>query len=157
MKTDKDGRFRLTGFGRGRVVHLQIRGAGIEDNDVEVITRAGKVDGLRLESRTVYPLDAEFTVRPSKPIVGTVRDKKTGKPMSGIEVVSPNAHLELAASDHRRDGRYRIDGSGSRRVRGRRGRPPYFNSTKRDVADTPGLDPLVVDFDLERGVESRAG
>jgi hypothetical protein len=32
------------------------------------------------------------------------------------------------------------------------GGPPYFNCTKLDVADTPGLDPVPVDFDLERGL-----
>src|SRR5262249_40750627 len=29
---------------------------------------------------------------------------------------------------------------------------PYFNTTKHEVKDTPGLEPLVVDFDLQRGI-----
>ena len=79
----------------------QIRGAGIEGTDVEVIARVGKVDGMRLSSRTVYPPGQDFTIRPSKPIVGTVRDKKTGKPLAGIHVVNPNATWTWAPRGNR--------------------------------------------------------
>jgi 5-hydroxyisourate hydrolase-like protein (transthyretin family) len=156
VKTDKDGRFRLTGFGRDRVAHLQIRGAGVEDTDVEVITRAGKVDGLRLESRAVYPLGANFTVRPCKPIVGTVRDKKTGKPIAGIEVVHPNNTWTWARATTDEKGRYRIEGIGKRKeYTVIAGGLPYFKATRFNVPDTPGLDPLVIDFELTRGVVVR--
>ena len=30
---------------------------------------------------------------------------------------------------------------------------PYFNSAKMDIPDTPGFEPLVVDFELDRGIE----
>jgi RNA polymerase sigma factor (sigma-70 family) len=154
VKTDKDGRFRLTGFGRDRVAHLQIRGAGIEDTDIEVITRAGKVDGLRLESRVVYPLDANYTIRPSKPIVGTVRDKKTGKPITGIEVVYPNNTWTWARATTDEKGRYRLDGVGKRKEYPyiTAGGLPYFNAAKTQIADTPGFDPIVLDFELNRGI-----
>jgi RNA polymerase sigma factor (sigma-70 family) len=154
VKTDKDGRFRLTGFGRDRVAHLQIRGAGVEDNDVEVITRAGKVDGLRLESRAVYPLDSEFTARPGKPIVGTVRDRKTGKPIAEIEVVFPNTTWTWARATTDEKGHYKIDGVGKQKEYGSitAGGLPYFTATKTQVADTPGFDPIVLDFELDRGI-----
>jgi RNA polymerase sigma factor (sigma-70 family) len=154
MTTDKGGRFRLTGFGRDRVAHLQIRGAGVEDTDVEVITRPGKVDGLHLESRTVYPLDHEFVVRPSKPIVGTVRDRKTGKPIAGIEVVFPNATWTWARATTDEKGGYRIDGVGKQNQYSRitAGGLAYFSAAKTAIADTPGFEPLVVDFELDRGV-----
>src|SRR5262249_48660281 len=29
---------------------------------------------------------------------------------------------------------------------------PYFAVTKRNIADTPGFDPITVDFELERGI-----
>ncbi len=151
--TDRDGRFRLTGFGRDRVAHLQIRGPGIEGTDVEVITRAGKVDGLRLESRAVYPPGANFTVRPSKAIVGTVRDRRTGKPVAGIAVVLANATWTWARATTDEKGHYKIDGAGKQKEYAvAAGGLPYFNATKMHVPDTPGLDPLVVDFDLSHGV-----
>src|SRR5262249_35116546 len=50
-------------------------------------------------------------------------------------------------------GRYRIDGAGKQKeYTVAAGSLPYFNSTKLQVLDTQGLDPLVVDFDLDRGV-----
>jgi RNA polymerase sigma factor (sigma-70 family) len=152
-KTDKDGRFRLTGIGRDRVAHLQIRGAGIEDNDVEVITRPGPVEGLRLGHRPVYAPGADFVIRPSKPIVGTVRDKKTGQPIGGIKVVCPSATWNWPGATTDEKGRYRIEGVGKQKEYNvAAGGLPYFNSTKMHLADTQGLDPLEVDFDLERGV-----
>ncbi|HEX5271466.1 MAG TPA: sigma factor-like helix-turn-helix DNA-binding protein, partial [Gemmataceae bacterium] len=154
VKTDKDGRFRLTGFGRDRVAHLQIRGAGIEDNDVEVITRAGRVDGLRLESRAVYPLGANYTVRPSKPIVGTVRDRKTGRPIAGIDVVFPNNTWNWARATTDEKGHYKIDGIGKQKEYRyiTAGGLAYFEAAKTEIADTPGFDPVVVDFELDRGI-----
>src|SRR5262249_32282005 len=72
-KTDKDGRFRLTGFGRDRVASLMVRGEGIEYADFKAIARAGAA-GLRSGPEDVYAPGADHTVRPCKPIVGTVRD-----------------------------------------------------------------------------------
>ena len=156
VKTDKDGRFRLTGFGRDRVAHLWIRGEGIENTDVEVIARDGKVEGLRLESRGVYPPGANITVRPSKPIVGTVRDKKTGKPIAGIRVACPGPQWDWPNATTDEKGHYRIDGVGKQKeyyvgVGGL----PYFTASKSQIADTQGLDPLVVDFDLAGGLAVR--
>ena len=152
-KTDKDGRFQLTGIGRDRVAHLQIRGAGIEDNDVEVITRPGPVEGLRLGHRPVYAPGADFVIRPSKPIVGTVRDKKTGQPIGGIKVVCPSATWNWPGATTDEKGRYRIEGVGKQKeYHVAAGGLPYFNCTKMHIADTQGLDPLTVDFELERGV-----
>jgi RNA polymerase sigma factor (sigma-70 family) len=152
-KTDKDGRFRLTGIGRDRVAHVFIRGAGIEDNDVEVLARVGPVEGLRLAHRPVYATDAQFTVRPSKPIVGTVRDKKTGKPVSGIRVVCPSGTWNWHGATTDEKGQYRIEGVGKRKQYDvAAGGLPYFNASKFQIADTQGLDPLTVDFELERGV-----
>ncbi len=153
VTADKDGRFRLTGFGRDRIAHLFVRGAGLADTDIEVLTRAGLPGGLRVQSRAVYPPDLVLTVNPSKPIVGTVRDKKTGKPVAGIKVVCPGGTWGWPSATTDAAGRYRIEGAGKRKdYTLAAGGLPYFNSTKMDIADTAGLDPLAVDFDLERGV-----
>jgi RNA polymerase sigma factor (sigma-70 family) len=153
VKTGKDGGFRLTGFGRDRVVHLQIRGPGIEANDVAVMARAGKLDGLRLGFQAVEPAGHDFTVRPSKPITGTVRDRKTGEPVAGIQVVCPGLTFNWMGGTTDGKGHYRIDGVGKQKEYNvAAGSLPYFNSTKMHILDTQGLDPLVVDFELDRGI-----
>jgi RNA polymerase sigma factor (sigma-70 family) len=156
VKTGKDGRFRLTGFGRDRVVHLWVRGEGIENTDVEVITRTGNVGGLRLESRGVYPPGANITIRPSKPIVGTVRDKKTGKPIAGMRVTCPGPQWDWPNATTDEKGHYRIDGVGKQKEYAAvAGGLPYFEATRFNVPDTQGLDPLVIDFELTGGVVVR--
>src|SRR5262249_51878817 len=148
-RTDKDGRFRLTGFGRDRVASLMVRGQGIEYADYKVIARVGPAEGLRLRPTLVHAVGDDFTVRPSKPIVGTVRHKKTGKPLSGIRVGSPTTGTPGGTTDEK--GQYRIDGVGKQKeyTLAAAGRS-YFNSTKFHILDTQGLDPLVVDFEMER-------
>jgi RNA polymerase sigma factor (sigma-70 family) len=168
VKTDKDGRFRLTGLGRDRVAHLSIRDPGIESLDVQVIARPGPCDGMRLSPRLDFPVHApgaDLTVRPGQPIVGTVRDRKTGKPVAGIKVVSANWNgLPFLSSTQRswpeattdEKGQYRIEGTAKQKKYAvAAGGRPYFNSTRLDVLDTPGLDPLRVDFELDRGVVVR--
>src|SRR5262249_15120308 len=50
-------------------------------------------------------------------------------------------------------GHYKIDGVGKQKEYGAAaGGLAYFNSTKMQIPDTQGLDPLVVDFDLDRGI-----
>jgi RNA polymerase sigma factor (sigma-70 family) len=157
VTTDKDGRFRMTGFGRDRIAHLQIRGAGIENTDIEVMARTGNLHGLRLESRAVYPAGSTIVVRPNKPIVGTVRDKKTGKPIAGISVVHPDATHTWARTRTDDKGHYRLEGVGKRKeYQMVVGELPYFNVTKMNIPDTQGLDPLQVDFELERGIVIRS-
>jgi hypothetical protein len=153
IKADSDGRFRLTGFGRERVVHLLIRGEAIETAYVEVLTHTGPVTGLFTgnENDTAYGATFERVCAPSKPIVGTVREKGTGKPLAGVTVFCGRMS---GRSDGQ--GRYRINGIRKQRdytvtAQG----PPYFVATKWQVADTPQFEPLRVDFDLERGIAIR--
>jgi hypothetical protein len=50
-------------------------------------------------------------------------------------------------------GRYRLVGAAkSKEYEVAAGGMPYFNSSKQHIADTPGLEPLTVDFELERGI-----
>src|SRR5262249_39468749 len=50
-------------------------------------------------------------------------------------------------------GRYRLDGGGKEKEDRyiTAGGMPYFTADKTGIADTPGVDPLVVDFELDRG------
>jgi RNA polymerase sigma factor (sigma-70 family) len=151
--TDADGRFRLTGFGRERVVHLTLHAGGIATTYVEVLTRAGPVEGTTTgnENEATYGATFERLSAPSKPIAGTVREKGTGQPLAGVVIYSGRCE---ARSDAK--GEYRIDGV--------RKKPSYmvaahgtsfFSVTKTDVEDTLGFEPVRVDFELERGLAIR--
>jgi len=151
--TDPDGRFRLTDFGRERVVHLLIRGEAIETAYVEVLTHTGPVTGLFTgnENDTAYGATFERVCAPSKPIVGTVREKGNSNPLAGVTVFCGRFS---GLTDGQ--GRYRINGIRKQRdytvtAQG----PPYFAATKSQVVDTPEFEPLRVDFDLERGIAIR--
>ncbi len=151
--TDADGRFRLIGFGRERVVHLKIHGKTIETAYVEVLTHSGRISGLDTgnENDAAYGATFERVCAPSKPIVGTVREKGTSKPVAGVRVSSG---WGAARTDAR--GQYRIDGTRKQSAYAlTAGSPPYFSATKSNVADTPGFEPVTVDFDLERGLAIR--
>ena len=152
-----DGRFEMRGFGRERVVQLSIEGPGIESRYVAVMTRSGVGKGLPMDRHgPVF----DHLAAPSKPIRGTVREKGTGKPLAGISVHVrfPFNILPVVLQDHNaatdEQGRYQIDGIGKHtEYTVSAGGRPYFNAIKDTIADTPGLEPLVVDLELERGIE----
>jgi RNA polymerase sigma factor (sigma-70 family) len=151
VTTGKDGRFRLTGFGRERVVLLRLRGDNIEHCVFWVVMRDKPVPGLRGGPYGTYSATFTHHALPSKPIVGTVRDKATGKPLAGIAVVSSMYNNRWTKTDDK--GKYRIVGAAKHeRYSVSAGSAPYLNCTKMDIADTAGLEPLTVDFELERGV-----
>ncbi len=153
--TGKDGRFRLIGLGRDRVMHIQLDGDTIERGDFEVVTRLELPQGLSKGNNGVYPARFDHLAGPGKSMTGTVRDKRTGKPIAGIGVACPiTSSWILATTDAQ--GRFRLTGIPKRKqYYVASGGLPYFNCTKIDVLDTPGLDPVVVDFALERGVAMR--
>jgi 5-hydroxyisourate hydrolase-like protein (transthyretin family) len=151
VTTGKDGRFRLTGFGRDRVVMLRLRGDNIEHCVFWVVTQNEPLTGLRVGPYGTYSATFTHHALPSKPIVGTVRDRATGKPLAGITVASSMYNNRWAKTDA--NGRYRIVGAAKHdQYAVSAGSAPYLNCTKMHIADTPGLDPLTVDFDLDRGV-----
>jgi RNA polymerase sigma factor (sigma-70 family) len=149
--TDAEGKFRLTGFGRDRVLRLKIHGPTIEHLLVWTMTRPGPAKGFVSGDLGFYAANFDLLVGPTKPIIGTVRDKRTGKPLAGMAVEGGWARTVTDAQ-----GRYRLIGVPKKAgysisAGGGRGRP-YFDMTKGAI-DTPGLEPLRVDFDLERGIE----
>jgi protocatechuate 3,4-dioxygenase beta subunit len=151
VTTDKGGRFRLTGFGRERTVLLHVRGDAIEHCVFWVVLRDAPVDGLRGGPYGTYSATFTHHALPSKPIIGTVRDKATGKPLAGIAVVSAMYNNRWTKTDEK--GQYRIVGAAKHdQYAVSAGSAPYLNCTKMDIPDTPGLEPLRVDFDLDRGV-----
>jgi RNA polymerase sigma factor (sigma-70 family) len=116
--TGADGKFRLTGVGRERLVVLRFEGATIETSEAYALThpteKIGSYHGARFE----------YAAAPTRPIVGTVRDRETGKPVAGVTIVTPIpsvlgrremdrpspdlAHYLRATTDSK--GRYRLVG-----------------------------------------------
>src|SRR5207248_6715195 len=101
----KDGRFRVEGFGRERLVGLHVEGPGIQQLDFFVITRPKRPAGMRGGHYGVYGANFDVLIGPGRTITGTVREKGSGKPLAGITVASAAGGWVYAKTDPR--GRYR--------------------------------------------------
>jgi protocatechuate 3,4-dioxygenase beta subunit len=166
--TDADGRFRLSGAGRERIVALRLDGPAVETQFLNVMTRPGK--RFRVGDRRywdlangpdlIYPARFEHAVAPAAPLEGVVRDQDTGKPIPGAKVwcslgVPFDWDREYVSATADADGRYRLVG-----------RPrlspywvhaeapagqPYHAVMRLPERAAPG-QPTKLDFGLKRGV-----
>jgi RNA polymerase sigma factor (sigma-70 family) len=161
--TAADGTFRLAGIGRDRGLLLGVRGPGIADHYVRIVTRPD------FPARAPAPGQIAFTgpdpvvaVPPAKPIAGTVRDARTKEPVAGVRVLAYTRpvdwtwHPVEAMTDAR--GRYRLDGLAKARRHVLAFDPgpgaPHLHRFY-DVSDTEGLAPMTQDAELFRGVVVR--
>ena len=125
VTTGTDGRFRLTGIGRERVVSLWIEGPTIVTSfaDIHARTRpgptyriAGQRDKPEFGTLVYHGATFDHAAAPTRPIEGTVRDKDTGKPLAGVSIRSDRfAANIISGRDHVRtisdaQGRYRLVG-----------------------------------------------
>jgi RNA polymerase sigma factor (sigma-70 family) len=176
VTTDAAGRFRLSGIGRDRLVWGRLDGPTIASQQLHILTRPGKPITLPHYKKgspedddpgaatTYHGADFRYVAAPTKPIIGVVRDKDTNKPLAGVtirsqwrdingkfaRVVDPEVSTPTDAG-----GRFRLTGmpkgDGYKILAIPRSDQPYV-VTSQDVPDTPGLDPVTVDFALKRGV-----
>jgi RNA polymerase sigma factor (sigma-70 family) len=173
--TDAAGRFQIKGIGLERVADLLIEGPGIETRYVYALTRPGNIiewpaktggpGPARDIQRTHYGAVFDHVAAPSKPVVGTVRDVDTGKPIAGAIIEKSNALPvpEPRPMDDRvrfravtdAKGRYRITGLPREKGIGLRAAPPSGQPYVMSITEVPqeaGLEPVTVDFSLKRGV-----
>lgn len=159
VMTDKDGRFRLTGIGRSRMVRLRISAPTIE----QILKYVPTIPGL-------YANDAksaavEIIAGPTKPITGVIRGRDKGKPLAGAAVhgqIWSDELIEMYNDGVRtvtdENGRYRIVGlpkAAKYSLTIDAAENQRYLSKWLKLADTEGLKPIVKDFDLERAVALR--
>jgi RNA polymerase sigma factor (sigma-70 family) len=174
VTTDAEGRFRLTGIGRNRLIRANIDGPTIASQELHILTRPGKaIEVTEDEGNPEYGEPRRVTIyygasfrhaaAPTKPIVGVVRDKDTRRPLAGVTIrsysqavtasFSRGVHLVRTTTDA--EGRYRLmgmpKGAGQKIAAIPVSGQPYV-VTSQEVPDSPGLGPVTVDFDLKRGV-----
>ena len=166
IRTDDDGRFRLSGIGRERLVALRVIGSKIATKTIRVVTRHMEpikqpaYDYPDAFSMMNYGARFEYRAEESRAIEGVVRDGKTGEPLAGIQVwsdrfVGENIHgIHTIKTRSDESGRYRLDGM----PRGKGNEIvvvpvgfPYFTK-EFDVPDPAGEGPVELDIDLSRGV-----
>jgi RNA polymerase sigma factor (sigma-70 family) len=167
VTTGPDGRFRIRGLGRERVVSLRVEGPTIVTSEISVMTRAEAPIRLPREKNradrrplTHYGARFDLVVPPTKPVVGVVRDRDTGKPLADVTVHShiiagaslPDDYLLRTRTD--RDGRFRLVGlpkGEGNRIMAEVEDMPYLPAIHA-VPDTPGLEPVAVAIALPRGL-----
>ena len=162
--TGADGRFQIKGIGGERVAHLTISGPTIETRQVRVRTRPGEMihklawAGFPDCDRLIYyGAEFEHVAAPTKPIVGVVRDKNTGKLLANATVRSyklagNNLHdNRLIHTVTDKDGRYRLVGmplGEGNMIAAVPLEGSAYMGLIHDVEMTQALDPVTVNFEL---------
>ncbi len=130
--TGADGGFEIQGIGRDRVARLNFHGGGVADGTLDVIARAPKTPpkarpATQSESLMfgrdgafigVYPQRVQlvgatfdYIASPSKPFMGVVRLKGSGKPVAGALVRVADAATHTIVTVRTDDaGRFRLNG-----------------------------------------------
>ena len=170
VRTDADGRFVLRGVGVDRVALVEIRGETIAYAQIAIDARTNRATPLPRElgnAQRKFGPDFTFDAAPTKPVVGTVRDADSGKPLAGVGIESDliaggwvrPSNVVRTVTDA--EGRYRLVGLPKDSSPDRRNsneiavipnpEQPYFMH-RLEVPDTPGLAPVTVDINLKRGL-----
>jgi RNA polymerase sigma factor (sigma-70 family) len=163
-KTGPDGAFRLTGIGRDRGLMLGVRGPGVADHYVRVVTRPDFSPGMVSQGQVALSgPKLAIAVAPSKPIKGTLRDAQTRKPLAGVRVLAytPDRPIhwwwQPVETVTDTQGRYRLDGLAKTRqiIAFDPGCGAPYMHRFDEVGDTAGFAPTVHDTELRRGVVVR--
>jgi RNA polymerase sigma factor (sigma-70 family) len=156
--TGADGKFRVAGISAECQVGLHFEGPTIETVEAYALTRAMPTVGL--PNVVFHGATFDHAAAPTRPVVGVIRDKDTGKPLADVAVRAripktvgfSDRYIRTATGA---DGSYRLVGlsrNGGHRLEVLPApRQPYLPAI-RALGATAGLDPLTADFALKRGV-----
>ncbi len=113
---DADGRFRIVGLGRERKITLCIEGKTIATTQETVLTRVMPAltvpedpGDSRYGIRTFHGAAFDFIAESTQPFEGTVTDRVTGKPVTGVTVRGRIKWYETSTVTDK-DGKYRLIG-----------------------------------------------
>ncbi len=160
VATDAEGRFKMTGIGRDRIVEINIEAPTIQSTTITAVTRAtASVTTPRgtktILAKTIYGASFDHLVPPGRAITGVVRDKVTQQPLAGVTVCGKKTNAR-ATTDAQ--GRFTLPGfpKGNRYelmvLAGEK--VPYFD-TCLIVPDTAGLAPIDVNVECVPGIPMR--
>ena len=168
--TGADGRFTIRGVGTERIAGLRIEGPAIRTTFERVVTRRDPTmrvpdfsPGNVIFPMTFYGARFDHVADPSRPVVGVVRDKDTGKPIAGASVRSTQTigySYRFAQTTTDTEGRYRLNGLMSLTEHNSRGDEVVVTALEGEPylpAIQPIIEPLrsttvTRDFVLKRGV-----
>jgi RNA polymerase sigma factor (sigma-70 family) len=172
VTADADGRFEVTGVGRGRVLGLVVSGTGIETAACRVVTDPA-FDPKKVEHPTgdtmpggsfqpgpaLYGPTFTHAGRPSQPVVGVVKDGSTGKPLAGIQVSGnvsgPHWWENNATTKTDADGKFTLHGVAKADTVSLfvfAGEKSPYLSYSATVSGRPGLTEIRAELSLPRGV-----
>ena len=168
IMTDADGRFSIRGVGRERLIRLRMSGPTIQTKEISVFTRTSDPFAVtHARGNTDWGVSlyygAQFThaAAPTKPVVGVVKDKDTGKPLAGVRIecdktaeypVMGSFGIETTTDQN---GRYRLIGLPKGRgnhVAVLPGKALPYLRAGLEIPDSPGLEPVALDISLKRGI-----
>jgi RNA polymerase sigma factor (sigma-70 family) len=158
-ETDAEGRFRLTGLGRERLIELRVEGPTIASTELHILSRT--LDALtvaenpgdrRFGTITYHGATFDFAVGPTEPFEGVVTDRGTGKPVAGVAIRGQNRRLEFETVTDR-DGRYRLTGlpPGPHQLMAIPTPDQPFHRMVASGGRAASTDSATVDFALTRG------
>jgi hypothetical protein len=174
VTTDADGRFQIPGAGKERIVEVSIEAPRIEHATFRILPRtAAEVKALSnppSESMMqrgepspplLYGSRFDHLAMPARMIVGTVRDKETGKPLAGIRISgkAPDGPREAPLDTFTdRQGHYQLHGlpkAKRYRLTAWPGDFSVYIPGAKEVIGGDGLATMEADFELYHGVEVR--
>lgn len=127
VTADADGRFEISGVGRGRLLGVVVEGSGIETAGCRIVTDPAfdpkKVDqpthatmpgGMLMPGPDLYGPTFTHAGKPTQPVSGTVTDALTGKPVAGVQVMGhpsgPHWSENHVSTKTDADGKFRLFG-----------------------------------------------
>jgi RNA polymerase sigma factor (sigma-70 family) len=173
VTADADGKFEITGVGRGWLLTLVFEGAGIETAACRVVTDP-TFDPKTVERPTgatmpgggfrpgpvLYAPTFTHVGKPSQAVVGTVTDVGTGKPLAGVQVsgssATPHWWENNATTKTEAEGKFRLTGvakSDKVNLFVFAGEKSPYLSFNVAVSGQPGLTDIPIDLKMVRGVK----